>query len=180
MNDNNNRWLKLSEAAQEFGVSERTLQRWISSDKAMSKLERGRRLILASSVADAVGTVGDMSQLVSEGFQEENDKLKEQIATLKEELERQKDTYRQQMAELSEKLHNAEKKVTLTDELMADKERLHRQLEVKDEQIRESQKALDHNQQLLAYAQLPWWRKLGRKALPAAPVDMKAENDEQA
>ncbi len=54
---------------------------------------------------------------------------------------------------------------------------LKEQMQRKDEQIRELQKALDQNQQLLAYAQLPWWRKLGRKALSAPGDVMDMEPD---
>jgi len=75
------------------------------------------------------------------------------------------------------------------EELNRQIEYLKEQMQERNDQIRELQKTLhqaqinlDHNQHLLAYAQLPWWRKLGRKALPATPVDMvdmMAEDENQ-
>ncbi|MFC1718381.1 hypothetical protein ACFL6S_32295 [Candidatus Poribacteria bacterium] len=44
-----------------------------------------------------------------------------------------------------------------------------KQLDALRQALQQAQVNLDHNQQLLAYAQMPWWRKLGRKALMPPP-----------
>lgn len=172
-------WQTLTQACQTLGISQRTLYRRIDKGEIETKLEDNRRLVLASlpdgkPIADVADTMADTGIAA---LKDQNDELKQRL--------KEKDS---QIAELTEKLHDTEKKAILADELSADKERLQQQLDVKDGQIVELQKTLqqaqvnlDHNQQLLAYAQLPWWRKLGRKALPAPEdfVDMQAENEKQ-
>ena len=193
MNDNNdrsdNRWLTVAEAAQEFSVSERTLQRRINAGKVTSKLEGGRRLLLASSVAEVGGIVGDMSPSVAEVLQEENAELKSKVATLEEEQRQHSDKQRQQMAELSEELQEAQKRGILADELSQDKEQLQQQLAEKDRQIESLQIQLQDASQrhdtvvmqitkMLEYERQPFWRRwFKHKALPAPGGVMDMEPD---
>ena len=188
MNDNSdNRWLTVAEAANEFSISERTLQRRIKQGKVVSKLENGRRLTLATSVAEN----GEIVATVSEELAEENEELKERIAELERQLRQQSDTHRQEMAELSVRLQEAEKTGALADGLSQDKERLQQQLSEKDRQIESLQTQVSEASQrhdtvvmqisrMLEYERQPFWRRWGkRKALPAPEnvVDMETGSE---
>jgi len=85
--------------------------------------------------------------------------------------ENEDQAYNRQMAEADElraEVAKLKAEVDGKDELISE---LKKQLEAMRQALQQAQVNLDHSQQLLAYAQQPWWRKLGRKALPA-PGDM--------
>lgn len=163
--------MTIAEVAKLIDKSEQSVRRAVKSGKLNAIMVKGKYKIneddIPDSLRDTQPIVTD-SQGNSQALVTENEQLRQDI-------ERRDN----QIAELMEKLHGAEKQAILTDGLLADKERLQQQLDTKDEQIRELQKALDQNQQLLAYAQLPWYRKLRHKALPAPDgvMDMEAEDE---
>lgn len=43
-------WLSITEAANHAGVTHRTMQRWVASDKVLTKMRDSRRLVLKSSL----------------------------------------------------------------------------------------------------------------------------------
>ena len=142
MNDNNdNRWLTVAEAASEYGMSERTLQRWIKQVKVISRLEKGRRLVLASSVSEAGEVVGGVSPLMSEVLQEENEELKGKVVTLEEEQRQLTDKHQQVMADLSEGKSELEKRISeLEDEAQRQTDNHRQEMAKLSEDLQEAEK----------------------------------------
>lgn len=49
-NQNVDAWLSITEAANHVNVTHRTMQRWVASNKVLTKMKDSRRLILKSSL----------------------------------------------------------------------------------------------------------------------------------
>ena len=77
-------WLTMTDACQTLGISERTLRRRIEQGKIESKLEDGRRLILADSDGQMADTLVDKRLL--EQLRSENEYLRDQVTSLQNEL----------------------------------------------------------------------------------------------
>ena len=164
---NDNRWLTVAEAAGEFGVSERTLQRRIKSGSVMSKLEKGRRLILASSVAENGEGVSRMASQLSERLADENKELEEQIVKLENELRQQVDRHRQEVAELAEEIRRKD------EDLRQERAKAEEARQRQDTIVLQLTRQVEQAQQLAAYWQQPFWRRWWekRKALGPAQSD---------
>jgi len=114
-----NRWLTVAKASAEYGISERTLQRRIKAGTLTSKIERGRRIILVSSLAELaepVVNVGAVAELPVDSITKENEQLRDKINSLEEELRQQRqrdDSNRQEMAKLAETIHQKDEEIQL-------------------------------------------------------------------
>lgn len=80
------KWVTVTQACQHFGISKRTLFRWIEQGKIESKLEDGRRVISVTSEGQDDTT---MSLSAVEQLRSENELLRQQLERKDQQIERQ-------------------------------------------------------------------------------------------
>ena len=90
------KWVTMSQACLTFGVSRRTLTRWIKQRKIESKLDGNRRLIQVSHTGTDVSQdkpkgetqegqdVSDMSQALIDQLKSENEYLRQELKDARE------------------------------------------------------------------------------------------------
>lgn len=107
------KWVTMTQACLIYGVSRRTLTRWINQGKVESKIDNKRRLILASDVGHGETKQGhndsDMTQEMSQ--QAWVEQLRSEIARLEHQLEtKDKQIEREQMISMQLSRDIAEQK----------------------------------------------------------------------
>lgn len=110
------KWVNMAQACRIYGVSRRTLTRWINQGKIESKLDNNRRLVFASDVGhdetelghNDSGMAQDMSQQVLvEQLRAEIKRMEAQLETKDRQIEREQMISMQlsrDMAEQKEKI----------------------------------------------------------------------------
>jgi excisionase family DNA binding protein len=148
------KYISISETAKRLGVSERTVYRRIDKGEIKTTELGEKRVVLAESLTD-------MSQ---------------DNALLMQQLEAERDMFRQRVSQLEDELEHEEEKRE------ADSDYWKKRLEEKDKQIEKLQELLAESShrhdtvvmqltKIVEYQQQPFWRKLfQRKRLPP-PVD---------
>lgn len=79
-------WVTVAQACETFGISRRTLSRWIKQGKIESKLENGHRLVAVPIERRSDADIGQLlliGQLLSEAQH-----LRQQVTDLQDELKR--------------------------------------------------------------------------------------------
>ena len=138
-------WKTLKEACEILGVSESTIRRRIKKGEFQSKLGNNKRLIFIQEINQMTGQMTGYAMV--QHLQNENERLLQENAELREQLERRDALLEEKDADLRKEREAAE-------------EASHRHDTVVMQMTR-----------LLEYHQQPFWRKLfSRKALPP-PTD---------
>ena len=131
------KWVNMAQACRIYGVSRRTLTRWISDGKVESKLDNKRRLVLATVEGQAETEQGHNDSAMSQDMSQQ-----ELIKQLRSEIE----FLRQQ--------------VEVKDKEIAEKGRLLDQEQQLSLIYRKDQKALESAEQKQRRS---WWQKLFRR-----------------
>lgn len=148
-------WQTVTDACQRLGISQRTLYRRIGKGDIESKLEDGRRLVLADvpddkPVADTLAKLTDTQEL---------EQLKQEKTRLEGELE----NLRQQHDERGQVLQDLERKAAVVEQARSEVEHLREQIQVKDKEIDELHQLLmteKRQAQLLLEYKQPFWRRI--------------------
>ncbi len=95
-----NEWVTVTQACLKYGVSRRTLTRWIQQGKVESKLDGNRRLVLASDVRHGETDQGHNDSGMSKDVSQQAliEQLRSEIARLEKQLDaKDKQIEREQM-----------------------------------------------------------------------------------
>ena len=104
------KWVNMAQACRIYGVSRRTLTRWISDGKIESKLENNRRLVLATLEGQTETEQGHNDSAMSQDMSQQA--LIEQLRTEIEFLRQQIEIKDKEKAEIT-KLLDQEQKLSL-------------------------------------------------------------------
>jgi methyl coenzyme M reductase gamma subunit len=130
-------WVNMAQACRIYGVSRRTLTRWINQGKIQSKLENNRRLVFASDVGHSETELGHDDSGMSQEMSQQV--LVEQLRSEIEFLRQQIDVKDKEIAEKG-KLLDQEQQLSLI--------------------YRKDQKALESAEQK---ARRGWWSRLFKR-----------------
>lgn len=131
------RWVTVSQACDIFGISRRTLSRWIQQDKIESKLDNNRRYILIRDEGHDETSEGQTETDVSQDMSQQ---------VLIDQLEKDNKNLRQQIEYLKEQIQEKDK-----------------QLERQQIIIMQLSRDIESQQKLLEYKSEPFWRRWFRK-----------------
>jgi len=102
-------WLTVAEACHVLGMAERTLRRHIQEGKIKSKLEKGRRLVLAEPAqSDMPGDMPETAVLVDQ-LRTENEHLRKQVNELQDQLSQSNERHDMIVMQLTRQLEQSQR-----------------------------------------------------------------------
>lgn len=100
-------WVTVSQACDIYGVSRRTISRWIKQGKVQSKLENNRRLVLVTEVGHTGTSEGhDVSDMSQQALIEQ---LQSEVEYLRGELQQSKERSDTIILQLTRQLEHSQR-----------------------------------------------------------------------